>query len=437
MHLKENDIQDIKEIFVGPEEINYYITLRPQATFCPECGSINIERKEWKTRKLKHKVFDGRKTTLIIKYCRYKCRECGKTFSEKNSLFLKNQNISFETIRKILDALIDLNATYTAVGQRFDVSATTICNIFDHYVTFKPGKLPEVLCIDEIYTGRQFVKPYACILLDHQTGKLIDILKGRQKLGLNNYFLGKSPSELEKVLFINMDMWETYLNVAKRCFPHATVAVDSFHVMENFSRSLHDVRCRVMKKFPEGSNQRFLLKKFKYLLYKSDPLEEKKFYSLKFKRFVSEQMVLDMMLSIDIELKLAYNFYHIYQRFNATATIEDAEERFDSIMNNSYQYLCVPELVSLIEMLQNWKPYILNSFIRFGGKRLSNGPIEGTNNSLKKIKKTMNGPTNFDRFRNKAFLSVNKKYTIHWNKENKVKKTGKRRGNYKKKGSEF
>ena len=51
-------------------------------------------------------------------------------------------------------------------------------------------------------------------------------------------------------------------------------------------------------------------------------------------------------------------------------------------------------------MLKTWKEYILNSFIKItdaNGKirRLSDGPIEGINNSIEKIHKNANRYANF------------------------------------------
>ena len=45
-------------------------------------------------------------------------------------------------------------------------------------------------------------------------------------------------------------------------------------------------------------------------------------------------------------------------------------------------------------------------------KRLSNGPMEGTNARLKCIIKNANGYRNFNRFRNRCFFSINKNESI-------------------------
>lgn len=61
----------------------------------------------------------------------------------------------------------------------------------------------------------------------------------------------------------------------------------------------------------------------------------------------------------------------------------------------------------------HWKTEIKNSFIRYQGKRLSNGPIEGTNSRIKTILKSANGDTNFNRLRNRIIYSLNKDIPIN------------------------
>ena len=55
----------------------------------------------------------------------------------------------------------------------------------------------------------------------------------------------------------------------------------------------------------------------------------------------------------------------------------------------------LPEFVSVLTMLQNWQPYILNAF----DCPYTNGFTEGSNNKIKAIKRTAFGYRNFHNFR--------------------------------------
>ena len=71
------------------------------------------------------------------------------------------------------------------------------------------------------------------------------------------------------------------------------------------------------------------------------------------------------------------------------------------------------------KLLIHWKAEIKNSFIRYQEKRLSNGPIEGTNSRIKTILKSANGYTNFNRLRNRIMYSLNKDIPIKGNPKRK------------------
>jgi len=131
-----------------------------------------------------------------------------------------------------------------------------------------------------------------------------------------------------------------------------------------------------------------------------------------FKRFISENQMLEMITSIDIDLHDAWVYYHQYRRFNESSfsTVETYNALFEII--NDFTLSEIPEFVSLASTLSNWKQEIVNSFELFDGFRVSNGPIEGRNSLVKNILKLANGYSNFTRFRNRVMYCLNK-YSTH------------------------
>ena len=63
--------------------------------------------------------------------------------------------------------------------------------------------------------------------------------------------------------------------------------------------------------------------------------------------------------------------------------------------------------ISLANTISSWQDEIVNSFIRFGDKRLNNGYLEGINNRIKVIKKIGYGYKNFYYFRNRLMYNIN------------------------------
>ena len=68
-----------------------------------------------------------------------------------------------------------------------------------------------------------------------------------------------------------------------------------------------------------------------------------------------------------------------------------------------------PEFVECGKTWNHYKQYIINSFITFKGKRLSNGPMEGINKRVKDLKHIMSGYRNSSRFYKRLILIQNNK----------------------------
>lgn len=131
--------------------------------------------------------------------------------------------------------------------------------------------------------------------------------------------------------------------------------------------------------------------------------------------------ILKYLLSIDDDLKYAYELKEEYREFNLTAEYDSCDEELDELIskfNNSH----LEEYRIFGKMIRRWRNEIKNSFIKVKIgitqdekdliKRLSNDPMEGTNAILKCIIKNANGYRNFNRFRNRCFFAINKNETV-------------------------
>lgn len=382
-------------------------------------------------RIVKHALFYSKPTTFFIKTPRFVCKSCRKTFTQENNFAPKRSRESYQTIKFVLETLMNYNQTFCSTSKLYHLSNTTVVNIFDNYVNPIRKTLPRVMSIDEIYNKGQFSAPYSVILFDFLKHKVCDVVLDRKKTNLMTYFNKITGDEKDNVEFIVIDMWDPYLDIAKLQFPKAIVAIDSFHVMEHLGKVVHDVRCRIMRKFSSGTIEYYLLKKYNYLLKKNPKPWDEKIKNLKLKGFFNEYDILQKILKIDPELHIIHDYYCGYQYFNSHSNYEMASGNFDSIIRN-YNGVIIPELMEFVSMMIRWKDYILNSFIEVDGIRLSNGPIEGANSQFKKLMKVGNGFGNFLRFRNRIMFCYNKEICISpvHVKITKIKR--KQRGKYKK-----
>ena len=139
-----------------------------------------------------------------------------------------------------------LNYTYTSIGEKNHISTSSVINIFDQYVDIRPLPLPKVLSIDEFYLGRTWNKKFACIFIDWENSKIIDIFPSRRKYDLYSYMQYINKDEFSNVRYVSIDMNTTFREFAYHYFKKCIVMVDSFHVIKNINECLKHLRIKAV-----------------------------------------------------------------------------------------------------------------------------------------------------------------------------------------------
>lgn len=425
-----DDVKSISQNFDG-NTTHFFITLKSEKVCCPYCLSKKIFSKGYVVKHMKHALFINKHAEIHLSIKRFRCEECGKSFYAKQDFAPKKSKVSMETIITVLDALRKYTCTFDHAAKIAHVSNTTAMNIFDRYVNPKRKTLPKVIAIDEVYNKGLFSYPYSCVLFDFLNFKIVDVIQDRSKASLSRFLNRISKKERENVEYVVIDMWEPYVDIAKFYFPNAVIAIDSFHVLKEMNSALDKIRCKVMNKYEKGTTEYYLLKKHNDLLFKSPDEYKERIKNPRLKRYVNEYDVLQMILSLDNELKDVYEFTKNYRSFNALATFKTARNGFEKYKTN-IKMTRIKLFSHIIEMLNNWEEYILNSFTIVDGRRLSNGPIEGCNSQIKKLMRISNGLENPARFRNRLMHCYNNEAVLSPTKERIVKIKRKPRGKYRK-----
>ena len=417
-HVKNIDCDRSIESY-DPTTNNHIIFLKLKKDvhyICPHCGTIDIHKpRSTVLQTIKHA--SSTEDNIIIKFKRrvLLC-SCGHSFREPNPFNTSKKRISYHKECKILFALKDINKSYKDVADEFNTSPTTVTRIFDSKVNIPRQHLTEVLSVDEVYSKHCGFHKYCFIIYSPQQDKILDVLPSRHKEYLIDYFSKIPRNERKKVKYFSIDLYEVYRQVAKKCFPNALICADHFHVIKNLSTFFNTARIRIMKKYeylkPTDDNFYWLYKKYwKLLLKNPDKLGYKKFKVARSRMHMDEHQIVDYMLFIDPQLKAAYELMNEYKNFNATATIEDAEERLDELMN---KFLNSPltEFHKFYRLLKNWRQEIINSFNKVNGYIISNGGMERANRDIKTIIRHAFGYRNFRRLRNRIMYIKNKDTAI-------------------------
>lgn len=396
-------------------EITIHLYLNRRITGCPFCKSTHTVIKETKEKHINHCIKPQQKIMIIFHQKKFKCKECNHTFMEYNPI---GDTISYYGRLQMINSLRNPRRTFLDTSKEYYIPSATVIKLFDNMVQLDRHKLTKVLCFDEIYSKKLTKTKYSFVIYDSMSNTLLDVLDARRKNVLEDYFIHIPPKERLAVKFVNIDMWQTYLDIATQYLPSATICVDSFHVIKHLNEAMKKIRLQVQGRFVSSKDSDrngyyWLLKSFHYYFVED-------FNKIKYTRrpnshygyLYDKQAVLDKLLSIDEDLKNAYYLKESYREFNLTEeyneeSITKLEDYIEQFKKSKFK-----EFIDFGIMLNHWKYYIVNSFIRVNGKRMSNGPMESTNGRLDRLLSDGYGYTNFERFRNRALFSLNRNEPI-------------------------
>lgn len=440
--LDDKDTQSVsfQKLEDGTTVLEVYLVPHPHR--CPRCGYDHPVSHGYIQKMITHSVLAGKRCALKYMQRRWRCPVCQKTWSEDNPFVFKKQKLSKKTVQNILDALKSPAETFSSVAQRFSLSPSTVVRIFDEHIIYpKPSTLPEILLIDEVYACKSDMSGYVCVLLDYQNAQPVDLLDNRRQETLIKYFMGFPLSERNKVKFVSTDMFAPYRTVCKKCFKNAKLAIDKFHVVQDFGRKLTAVRCRIMHGYSSGSDEYYLLKKQNHLLqippaakvkgedgkytneFVFDP-ERSREKNRHFHRYLNQYELRKMLLDISPELEEAWKIKNKLSDFYRSETLETAPDKLRELISLT-ENAQASEIRDFSSTLKRWFPEIINSFeviseeyfvnadpekgkVKKIQHHLTSGMIESRNKVLKDLKRFANGYMNFSRFRNRGLYVLKK-----------------------------
>lgn len=391
--LKKNDLKE-NNVLVCYGELTY------EPPFCHMCGVKN-----------EHTIvkdgFDvsiiqvNKNEYMVLRKQRFKCKECGSTFVAKTSFVQEKNRISFPYLMEAV-LMLKRKMSMKDIGEILNVSTMYVARLLGKFKkAFKPSYnyLPPVVSIDEFKSTRDSDGAMSFIMVDAQTGEVLDIVEDRKLETLQEYFGRYSKEARNNVKFVVMDMYEPYMQLTKKMFKNAEIIIDKFHVVQLLNRSFNKTRITLMKKYNTKSLEYKLLKNnWKLLLMPYEKVKTNKpRYNRNLRRYITQYELLMKILEIDEELEYAYYFYQDILRGINDRDIDRITNTLNTVeieMLSEYMLTSVKTLKKNIEGIANALKY-----------NYTNGRIEGTNNKIKVMKRVAFGYRRFDILRTRIFLS--------------------------------
>jgi len=401
----DNFINEDRDPIKTKDGFIYEVRQRTDIRICPKCGSISAYINDHDIVEVNCSETDQIKDTLRIIKTRFKCRDCGITYTPKIDGIDDGCLISNQTKQLILGDFTKM-MSFAEIGRRYNVSSMKAIKIFDEKVPYIPrGKMPKVLCIDEKGFDGDNESSYCCFLYDHERRETIDIIESRQLPYLNEYFSKIPESERNNVRYFVSDMYDGYRYVCKHYFKYALPIVDLFHVVQLLTKAVNKIRYNHVKDIKESSPYIYFMKsKWKLFLCRSENIPDKWYTPKGYGGSIHySDMVFDCVKRYK-DLLTAYNILQDLYHYNRNDTLQESLEFIDSIADR-LKLTGIDLLESVGRSYTKWRVEIADCLAKNQtGKYFSNGIAEAINNNTQTLIKISYGYQNFERFRKRCML---------------------------------
>ena len=182
-----------------------------------------------------------------------------------------------------------------------------------------------------------------------------------------------------------------YQAAISQYLPQARHVLDRFHVVRWFTEGLTLVRRELQRRDPDQTPPAYepdLFRARYTLLRRADNLSD------------AHRAHLDRLFSAHPRLKVAWDaLQDLYQIYEA----EDLEQANEALARfaDLYDSGQIPEYHDVVDKIISWGEEILAFH---PGQRVSNGPLEGTNNLIQVLRRVAHGFTNYDNFAARGLL---------------------------------
>ena len=376
LNLEDVIITNVENI---SDQLHIYIELPRRKHVCPCCGAETDRVHDYRWQKIKD-VPLARDTFLHLRKRRYRC-SCGKRFFERNSFLPRYYRVTSRLVAEIIFAFKKV-VSAKEIGCRYNVSGVTAMRYFNLF-NKKLTNLPEVISLDE-FKGNSGGQKYNSIIVNPKEKEVLDILPNRFEGDLVKYF--SQFTNKNAVKYFICDMNPHFRQVAKICFPQATIVADKYHVIRQVHWAMEKVR---------KNEQNKLSKRFRRYFKKSKHLLAKRTENL-----TPEEMDrLALMFEIAPRLADAYRIKNDFLTVIRSNSSREGKQRLIDWLF-SVEVMDLPEFHDCTKAYHNWFQEILNAM----DVPWTNGYIEGCNNKTKVLKRVSYGMRNFNNFRKRILF---------------------------------
>ncbi|NRN93023.1 ISL3 family transposase [Lactobacillus helveticus] len=383
---------------------------------CPRCGQLMLKN-GFKIVNVLGPSLHYQPTIWSIRNQKYLCKPssaCPSTITELAKVKdIKYRHHISQAIKQQVMIQLTANESQIDIAKELGISDWTVRRvIFNLDQFFKPNYhwLPRHIAFDDFKSGRFAPSGMSMILMNIENHRTIDIILSRRNRYLRNYFLRYDRAARLAVRTVTVDLYTPYRHLIHELFPHAIIIADHFHVVAQAYRALNKIRVKAMNQAGNGSHQWRALKHFwKLILTPAGLLKYDNYWSRRNFGYtqLTDVEVIQRLLAFNDDLKQAYRYYQDL----ILAINHRSKDELNHLL--AIKWTQLPQSLQKVQRtLRRHRKEIITSF-KYGD--YTNGPVEGTNNKIKVIKRTAYGFRNFFNFRARILLALpNSYFAINW-----------------------
>jgi transposase len=362
---------------------------------CAACGSADVVSRGHVERRFRALPIGSRPTLLVLPIPRVECRACGVvrqldiTFADPRRSYTRRfERYVLELSRRmaIRDVAAHLGVGWDLVKdiQKRDLSRR-----------FAKPKLKRLrrIAIDEIAVAKGH--RYMTLVMDLDSGAVVFVGDGKGADALKPFWKRLRPSGA-KVEAVAMDMSAAYRGAVSAHLKNAAIVFDHFHVIRLFNDKLSDLRRSLHHR--ANADQKKDLKGARWLLLKNpENLETDK----------DEKARLEEALDLNKPLATAYYMKEDLRRF-----WEQPGKRFATAFLNDWLRRAEASGVKALQQMAKTLAAHRSGLLAYYDAMITSGPMEGTNNKIKTMKRMAYGFRDPEFFKLKILAIHETKYAL-------------------------
>jgi transposase len=377
-------------------KVIFTIYQEPETYRCSACGSREVISRGQVERRFLSLPIGGRGTTVGFAIPRVECQAC-------------------ELVRQVEISFADARRSYTKSFERYALELSRCMTIRDvaHHLNvgwdlikdfqkrdllrrYAKPKLKHLryIAIDEIAVAKGH--RYLTVVMDLESGAVVFVGDGKGADALKPFWKRLRPSKA-KITAVAMDMSAGYWGAVMNHVPKAKIVFDHFHVIKLFNDRLSDLR-RALYREATDVMQKAVLKGTRWLLLKNpENLDTEK----------DEKRRLKEALALNRPLATAYYLKDDLRRF-----WDQPGKAFANTFLDGWIRRANASGIKALQQMAKTLAAHRTGLLAYYDVMISSGPMEGTNNKIKTMKRQAYGFRDMDFFKLKILALHEAKFAL-------------------------